>query len=110
MSYIFWLYDMYFGTPPCTASLPSICFGGSYVAHGVTWEASECAGLTDNRDLQKIPLYVHVAELAGTKQPFVLPVPFQNVLNGGKFLIPKNPARQSLSTIFTNGTNWHLGI
>ncbi|MCJ1357342.1 MAG: hypothetical protein MMC33_007338 [Icmadophila ericetorum] len=30
-----------------------------------------------------IPLYAHVADLAGTKQPFVLPVPFMNVLNGG---------------------------
>ncbi|KAI5848639.1 enolase [Morchella snyderi] len=32
---------------------------------------------------KKIPLYAHIAELAGTKQPYVLPVPFQNVLNGG---------------------------
>jgi enolase len=32
---------------------------------------------------KKIPLYAHIADLAGTKQPFVLPVPFQNVLNGG---------------------------
>lgn len=30
-----------------------------------------------------VPLYVHVSDLAGTKKPFVLPVPFQNVLNGG---------------------------
>ncbi|ETN38543.1 enolase [Cyphellophora europaea CBS 101466] len=29
------------------------------------------------------PLYAHVADLAGTKQPYVLPVPFMNVLNGG---------------------------
>ncbi|TGZ78380.1 enolase/allergen Asp F 22 [Ascodesmis nigricans] len=32
---------------------------------------------------KKIPLYAHVAELAGTKKPYVLPVPFMNVLNGG---------------------------
>jgi len=32
---------------------------------------------------RKIPLYAHVAELAGTKRPFVLPVPFMNVINGG---------------------------
>lgn len=30
-----------------------------------------------------IPLYAHVANLAETKKPYVLPVPFQNVLNGG---------------------------
>lgn len=33
--------------------------------------------------LQGIPLYAHVAELAGTKKPYVLPVPFMNVINGG---------------------------
>jgi enolase len=30
-----------------------------------------------------VPLYAHVSDLAGTKKPFVLPVPFLNVLNGG---------------------------
>ncbi|KAI5810284.1 Enolase, C-terminal TIM barrel domain-containing protein [Peziza echinospora] len=30
-----------------------------------------------------VPLYAHIADLAGSKQPYVLPVPFQNVLNGG---------------------------
>ncbi|KAG7877563.1 hypothetical protein KL906_004807 [Ogataea polymorpha] len=30
-----------------------------------------------------IPLYQYISELAGTKKPYVLPVPFQNVLNGG---------------------------
>ena len=33
--------------------------------------------------LQGVPLYVHVADLAVTKKPFVLPVPFMNVINGG---------------------------
>jgi len=32
---------------------------------------------------KKIPFYAHLAELAGSKQPYVLPVPFMNVLNGG---------------------------
>jgi len=32
---------------------------------------------------KEIPLYAHVSDLAGTKKPFVLPVPFMNVLNGG---------------------------
>ena len=36
-------------------------------------------GLTE----QQIPLYAHVSDLAGTKKPYVLPVPFMNVLNGG---------------------------
>ncbi|MCJ1323831.1 hypothetical protein MMC10_000492 [Thelotrema lepadinum] len=30
-----------------------------------------------------VPLYQHVSDLAGTQKPFVLPVPFMNVLNGG---------------------------
>uniref|UniRef100_A0A1D1ZHI1 phosphopyruvate hydratase n=1 Tax=Anthurium amnicola TaxID=1678845 RepID=A0A1D1ZHI1_9ARAE len=30
-----------------------------------------------------IPLYRHIAELAGSKMPFVLPVPAFNVINGG---------------------------
>ena len=32
---------------------------------------------------KRVPLYVHVSDLAGTKKPYVLPVPFMNVLNGG---------------------------
>lgn len=30
-----------------------------------------------------VPLYKHISDLAGTKKPYVLPVPFMNVLNGG---------------------------
>ncbi|MCJ1450088.1 hypothetical protein MMC28_000417 [Mycoblastus sanguinarius] len=30
-----------------------------------------------------IPLYAHISDLTGTKKPYVLPVPFMNVLNGG---------------------------
>lgn len=30
-----------------------------------------------------VPLYAHIADLAGSKKPYVLPVPFMNVLNGG---------------------------
>ncbi|GME78850.1 unnamed protein product [Ambrosiozyma monospora] len=30
-----------------------------------------------------VPLYQHIADLSGSKKPYVLPVPFQNVLNGG---------------------------
>ncbi|EHA58091.1 Enolase [Pyricularia oryzae] len=30
-----------------------------------------------------VPLFAHVSDLAGTKKPYVLPVPFMNVLNGG---------------------------
>ncbi|KAH0556677.1 hypothetical protein GP486_005520 [Trichoglossum hirsutum] len=32
---------------------------------------------------KKVPLYAHVSDLAGTKKPYVLPVPFMNVINGG---------------------------
>ncbi|KAK5019785.1 phosphopyruvate hydratase, partial [Cryomyces antarcticus] len=30
-----------------------------------------------------MPLYAHISDLAGTKKPYVLPIPFMNVLNGG---------------------------
>ncbi|GME66921.1 unnamed protein product [[Candida] boidinii] len=30
-----------------------------------------------------VPLYSHISDLSGSKKPYVLPVPFQNVLNGG---------------------------
>ncbi|KAI9307990.1 enolase [Cunninghamella echinulata] len=30
-----------------------------------------------------VPFYVHIADLAGSKKPFVLPVPAFNVINGG---------------------------
>jgi enolase len=32
---------------------------------------------------KNVPLYVHLADLAGNKAPFVLPVPAFNVINGG---------------------------
>ncbi|PSK43641.1 enolase [Elsinoe australis] len=32
---------------------------------------------------KRVPLYVHISDLSGTKKPYVLPVPFMNVLNGG---------------------------
>lgn len=31
-----------------------------------------------------VPLYQHLAELVGTKQPYVLPCPGFNAINGGK--------------------------
>jgi enolase len=30
-----------------------------------------------------VPLYVHIAELAGVKPPYILPLPCMNVINGG---------------------------
>ncbi|CEP10461.1 hypothetical protein [Parasitella parasitica] len=33
---------------------------------------------------KNVPLYVHFADLAGSKRPFVLPVPSFNVINGGE--------------------------
>lgn len=32
---------------------------------------------------KRVPLYAHISDLAGTKKPYVLPVPFMNVVNGG---------------------------
>lgn len=38
---------------------------------------------TDRSASKNVPLYAHISDLAGTKKPYVLPVPFMNVLNGG---------------------------
>ena len=32
---------------------------------------------------KRVPLYAHISYLSGTKKPYVLPVPFMNVVNGG---------------------------
>ena len=32
---------------------------------------------------KRVPLYAHISDLSGTKKPYVLPVPFMNVVNGG---------------------------
>ncbi|GMM31130.1 phosphopyruvate hydratase [Martiniozyma asiatica (nom. inval.)] len=32
---------------------------------------------------KKLPLYAYISELTGAKSPYVMPVPFMNVLNGG---------------------------
>ena len=36
----------------------------------------------NNVIVQCIPLYAHIADLAGSKKPYVLPVPAFNVING----------------------------
>ncbi len=36
-----------------------------------------------SRSPKGVPLYQHVSDLSGTKKPYVLPVPFMNVINGG---------------------------
>lgn len=46
---------------------------------GVSLAAAKAGAAEKN-----VPLYKHLADISGSKQsPFVLPVPFQNVLNGG---------------------------
>ena len=45
--------------------------------------------------IKGIPLYAHVSDLAGTKKPYVLPVPFMNVLNGA-LLCSLNPLLTTL--------------
>ncbi|KMU82177.1 enolase 1, partial [Coccidioides immitis H538.4] len=61
-----------------------------------------------------VPLYAHVSDLAGTKKPYVLPVPFQNVLNGGshaggrlafqEFMIVPSSAAPSFSEALRQGS------
>lgn len=51
---------------------------GANAILGVSLAVARAAAAEKN-----VPLYQHLAEVAGTPKPYVLPVPFQNVLNGG---------------------------
>ncbi|KAK6459133.1 enolase 1 [Scheffersomyces xylosifermentans] len=52
---------------------------GANAILGVSLAAAKAGAAEKN-----VPLYKHLADISGAKQdPFVLPVPFQNVLNGG---------------------------
>jgi enolase len=51
---------------------------GANALLGVSLAAARAAAAEKN-----VPLYQHLAEVSGTPKPYVLPVPFQNVLNGG---------------------------
>ncbi|KAK6199231.1 enolase 1 [Scheffersomyces amazonensis] len=52
---------------------------GANAILGVSLAAAKAAAAEKN-----VPLYKHIADISGAKQDkFVLPVPFQNVLNGG---------------------------
>ncbi|CCH40616.1 enolase [Wickerhamomyces ciferrii] len=51
---------------------------GANAILGVSLAAAKAAAGEKN-----VPLYQHIADISKTPQPFVLPVPFQNVLNGG---------------------------
>jgi enolase len=51
---------------------------GANAILGVSLAAAKAGAAQKN-----VPLYAHIADLAGSKKPYVLPVPFMNVLNGG---------------------------
>ncbi|ORZ18784.1 enolase [Absidia repens] len=51
---------------------------GANAILGVSMAACKAGAAEKN-----VPLYVHLADLAGSKKPFVLPVPSFNVINGG---------------------------
>jgi enolase 1/2/3 len=51
---------------------------GANAILGVSMAAAKAAAAEKG-----VPLYAHISDLAGTKKPYVLPVPFMNVLNGG---------------------------
>ncbi|CAO3607276.1 unnamed protein product [Cunninghamella blakesleeana] len=51
---------------------------GANAILGVSMAVCKAAAAEKN-----VPLYVHIADLAGSKKPFVLPVPSFNVINGG---------------------------
>ena len=51
---------------------------GANAILGVSMAAAEAAAVEKD-----VPLYQHLAELAGVKPPYVLPTPAFNVINGG---------------------------
>lgn len=51
---------------------------GANAILGVSLAVAKAAAAEKN-----VPLYQHLSDLAETPKPYVLPVPFQNVLNGG---------------------------
>ncbi|ORZ23210.1 enolase [Absidia repens] len=51
---------------------------GANAILGVSMAACKAGAAEKN-----VPLYVHIADLSGSKKPFVLPVPSFNVINGG---------------------------
>lgn len=51
---------------------------GANAILGVSMAAAKAAAA-----LEGVPLYAYIAKLSGSKAPYVLPVPFMNVLNGG---------------------------
>ncbi|KAH3667349.1 hypothetical protein OGAPHI_002998 [Ogataea philodendri] len=51
---------------------------GANAILGVSLSAAKAAAA-----YKGVPLYQHISDISKTPQPFVLPVPFQNVLNGG---------------------------
>ncbi|KAI9305443.1 enolase [Cunninghamella echinulata] len=51
---------------------------GANAILGVSMAVCKAAAAEKN-----VPLYVHIADIAGSKKPFVLPVPSFNVINGG---------------------------
>lgn len=64
---------------------------GANAILGVSMAVANAAAAEKN-----VPLYQHLSDLAGTKQDkFVLPVPFQNVINGGSHAGVPWPSRSS---------------
>lgn len=62
----------------------SLAIAKAAAAEKVYWnEAQRSLWLLTIFSHQGVPLYQHVSDLAKTKKPYVLPVPFMNVINGG---------------------------
>ncbi|GMM47282.1 phosphopyruvate hydratase [Pichia kluyveri] len=51
---------------------------GANAILGVSMAVTKAAAAYEN-----LPLYAYISKLSGSKSPYVLPVPFMNVLNGG---------------------------
>ncbi|CAG8732403.1 761_t:CDS:2, partial [Gigaspora rosea] len=56
---------------------------GANAILGVSLTVAKASALKRYSYHECIPLYAHIADLAGSKKPYVLPIPAFNVINGG---------------------------
>lgn len=69
-------------------------------------------------DLEGLPLYAYISKLADSKKPYVIPVPFMNVLNGGghaggslalqEFMIAATGAKSFAEAFRINSEVYHI--
>ncbi|KAK9460721.1 Enolase, C-terminal TIM barrel domain-containing protein [Lipomyces oligophaga] len=83
---------------------PNKCKLGANAILGISLAVAKAAA-----GEKKVPLYEHIAELAGSKNAVVLPVPFLNVLNGGSHAGGRL-AFQEFMIAPTGASSFHEGL